>query len=140
MLSISHNVWVFHILNTSHNVIAIDRAIFDSALTKIHQSWFSQIWSPHICKLRSQIPHFTWIGEIFFCRLFEEGYLKKILCFLSAWAVNVILCKTLTKEFTNVKMKFSGFIAKLSSVLLHIRHYFTCHGNFVAIWIRKWGS
>ena len=49
--------------------------------------------------------------------------------------VNVILCKTLTKEFTDVKIKFSGSIAKLGSFLLHIRYYFTCHGYFAAVWI-----
>ena len=120
----------------------LDQYIFDSTRTKIHQSLFSQIWSPHICRLRSQMPHFAWIGKFIFSfsLLFEEEYLKKILCFLSVWAVNVTLCNTLTKKFTDVKIKFSGFVAKLSSVLLHIRHCFTCHGYFAAVWTRKLGS
>ena len=42
------------------------RAIYDSFRTKINQSWFSEIWSTHMCRLRFQIPHVARFGEFFF--------------------------------------------------------------------------
>ena len=47
------------VTSMSAQIHVTDKAIEDSTRTKIYRSWFSQIWSTHMCRLTSQMPHVT---------------------------------------------------------------------------------
>ena len=66
VVNLRRDVWVFvlnrfvewlhseHLLSQSQQ---LHRAIYDSTQTKMHQSWFFQICSTHMCRLNPQMPH-----------------------------------------------------------------------------------
>ena len=65
-------IWIeiFCIHHVIENVV-LDQAIYDFTRAKIHQSWFSQFWSTHMCRLRPQMPQMPYLGRNLFTPLFK---------------------------------------------------------------------